>query len=154
MAYQIVGLLIVLTSISASASDSKHRESKVGIYPIVDINRDQYKSLLTWIEATFERQNPDINLTVFCPPYDVVDTYNPESIAAYFQTTDTAHILEIDTLILGDTVDTGVIAKIDCNKYGLLTDNYLSFYLEAATVNKAYYVCCTYLHFWQFLDGN
>ena len=144
MAYQIVGLLIVLATFSALASDSKQRELKVGIYPIVDINKDQYKSLLTWIETTFERQNPDINLTVFTPPYDVVDTYNPESIAHYFQTTDAAHILEIDTLILGDTVDTGVIAEIDHNKYGLLTDNYLSFSLEAATINGAYYAVPTY----------
>ena len=107
----------------------------------MDINKDQYKSLLTWIEATFEGQNPDIDLTMFNPPYNVVDIYiyNPESIAAYFQTSDAAHILEIDTLILGDTVDTGVIAEIDLYKYGLLTDNYLSLSLEAAAINGVYY---------------
>ena len=60
----------------------------------------------------------NIYFTVFSPPYDVVDIYDPESIAGYFQTTDAAHILEIDTVILGDTVDTGVIAEIGHNKYG------------------------------------
>ena len=146
MAFQIVGLLIALVSISASASGSKQRELKVGIYPYIpDIKGDQYKSLLTWIETTFEGQNSDINLTVFSPPYDVVDIYNPDSIAAYFQTTDAAHILEIDTVILGDTVDTGVIAEIERNKYGLLTENYLPFSLEAATVNGAYYAVPTYI---------
>ena len=145
MAYQIVGLLIVLVSISASASDSKQRELKVGIYPIVDINNDQYKSLLTWIEATFEGQNPDIDLTIFSPLNDVVDVYNQESVAAYFQTTDAAHILEIDALILGDTVNTGVIAEIDQYKYGLLLDNYLSLSLEAAAINGVYYAVPTYI---------
>ena len=124
MASQIVGLLIALTSISASASDSKQRELKVGIYLYIpDINGDNYQSLLTWIETTFEGQNPHIDLTVFSPTYDVVDIYNPESIAYYFRTTDAAHILEIDTVILDDIVDTGVIAEISHNKYGLLTEN-------------------------------
>lgn len=146
MASQIVGLLIVLTIISASASDSKQRKLKVGIYPYIpDIKGDQYKSLLTWIEKTFEEQNPDIDLTVFSPPYNVVDIYNPENISSYFKTTDAAHILEIDTVILSDTVDTGVIAEIDRNKYGLSTDIYLPFSLEAATVNGAYYAVPTYI---------
>ena len=150
MAPQIVGLLIALVSILVLASDSKRRELKVGIYPYIpDINGDQYKSLLTWIETTFERQNRDIDLTVFSPdspPYNVVDIYDPKSIANYFQTTDdAAHILEIDTVILGDTVDTGVIAEIGHNKYGLLTENYLPFSLEAVTVNGAYYAVPTYI---------
>ena len=146
MAPQIVGLLIAPVSISVLASDSKRRELKVGIYPYIpDINGDQYQSLLTWIETTFEGQNPSIDLTVFSPPYDVVDIYDPESIAGYFRTTDAAHILEIDTVILGDTVDTGVIAEIGRNKYGFPIENYLPFSLEAVTVNGAYYAVPTYI---------
>ena len=146
MGVQIVGLLIVLVIISVSASGSTQRELKVGIYPYIpDINEDEYYSLLTWIETTFEGQNPDIDLTVFSPPYNVVDIYDPESIANYFRTTDAAHILEIDTVILGEVVDTGVIAEIGSNKYGLLTENYLPFSLEAVTVNGAYYAVPTYI---------
>ena len=146
MTPQIVGLLIALVSISVLASDTKRRELKVGIYPYIpDINGDQYQSLLTWIETTFEGQNPNIDLTVFSPPYNVVDIYDPESIAGYFRTTDAAHILEIDTVILGDTVDTGVIAEIGSNRYGLPTKNYLPFSLEAVTVNGAYYAVPTYI---------
>ena len=146
MGFQIVGLLIILVIISVSASGSMQRELKVGIYPYIpDINEDEYYSLLTWIETTFEGQNPNIDLTVFSPPYNVVDIYDPESIADYFRTTDAAHILEIDTVILGEVVDTGVIAEIGSNKYGLLTENYLPFSLEAVTVNGAYYAVPTYI---------
>ena len=69
MAHQIVGLLIALVSISVLASDSKRRELKVGIYPYIpDINGDQYQSLLTWIETTFEGQNPKYLFYCVQPP--------------------------------------------------------------------------------------
>ena len=146
MPSQIVGLLIAVASILASASSSERRELKVGIYPYIpDLKGDEYQSLLTWIEATFEKLNPDIDLTVFSPSYNDVDVYDPESIATYFQTTDAAHILEIDTIILGDTVDTGMIAEIDRNKYRFRTEEYLPFSLEAVTINGAYYAVPTYI---------
>ena len=146
MAPQIIGQLIALVSISVLAFGSTQRELKVGIYPYIpDINGDQYQSLLTWIETTFEEQNPHIDLTVFSPPYDVVDIYDPESIAGYFRTTDAAHILEIDTVILEDTVDTGVIAPIDRSKYEFPTEIYLPFSLEAVTLDGTYYAVPTYI---------
>ena len=145
MGFQIVGLLIALVIISVSASGSTQRELKVGIYPYIpDINEDEYYSLLTWIETTFEEQYPYIDLTVLSLD-DVVDIYDPESIANYSRCEDAAHILEIDTVILGEIVDTGVIAEISSNKYGLLTENYLPFSLEAVTINDAYYAVPTYI---------
>lgn len=50
----------------------------------------------------------------------------------------------MDTVIFGDVVDTGMVAEVDHNKYGLLTD-YLPFSLEAVTINDMYYAVPTYV---------
>ncbi len=90
---------------------------KVGMYPYIpDLNRDNLKSLQEMIKNDFEKENPDVQLTIVTnwDPYDVDNVAGNLSSAS-----DSFDILEIDTIVLGEVVDKGVVHPIDFSKLDL-----------------------------------
>lgn len=107
---------------------------KFGLYPwIPDLGKDKLKSLKDLIKRDFESQHPDITLTVT----DKWDPYDPDKVAACFQT-ESFDVLEIDTILLGEVVDKGVVQKLDLSKYGI-QDDFLPAGMDAVTYNKDCY---------------
>ena len=132
-------LLVVVPLLQAK------RELRVAIYPTIpDLADDKHRSLLSWIENTFEMEYPGIDLKVSTAAFDI---YDIDGFKDHFTSDPTApHIVEIDTELLGEIVDEGLIAQIDPHSYGLNTpEAYLPFALEAVQYNGNYYGVPTYI---------
>ena len=90
---------------------------KVGIYPYIpDLNRDQLKGLRRFVKQEFEKQYPciDLNVTTDWNPYSV------EKVAGYLTShADSFDVLEMDTILLGEVVDEGVVQQLDLARYDL-----------------------------------
>ena len=90
---------------------------KVGIYPYIpDLNGDELKGLREFIKIEFEKQHPDIDLTVNTDwnPYSV------EKVAGYLSSHEESFdIVEMDTILLGEVVDKGVMQRLDLARFDL-----------------------------------
>lgn len=85
---------------------------RVALYRwIPDAGLDGFASMLRRIEAEFEARHPEIDLDVSMPPYDILDDYDPASVAAALG--ERFDVIEIDTLILPDLVKTGEIGALE-----------------------------------------
>lgn len=109
---------------------------KVGVYPwIPDLGNDRLEGLKSMIKSDFEKLHSDISLTVSTDwdPYDV------DKVAGNFSSeTEPFDILEIDTILLGEVVDKGVVQPLDLFKYGL-KDDFFSVGIDAVSYKGAYY---------------
>ena len=121
------------------------RQLRVNIYPwIPDLADDKLQTLISWIETTFEVENPEIDLVVSSPDFDI---YDLDDLNDHLTSAATApHIVEIDTILLGEIVDDGLIAQINPATYGLNTPGaYLPSALEAVQYNENYYAVPTFI---------
>jgi len=105
------------------------RELRVVIYPYIpDLSDDKLKSLTDWIATLFESQNPEIFLTVETPILSI-DIYDVNALIEYLSGSNAPHIIELDTILLGDLVNN---EEINAEGYGLCTQGpYLQFPLQA-----------------------
>lgn len=120
---------------------------KVGIYPwIPDLGKDRLKGLKDLIKFDFEAAHPDVAVSVSTAwdPYDVDSVASNLSAEA-----DAYDVLEIDTILLGDVAEKGVLQKLDPDKYGLHED-FLEVGLDAVSYQGAYVAIPT-LHCANFL---
>ena len=99
--------------------------------------------MFRWIESSFEAENPEIDLVL----RDDFDVYNLDHIKNQLTNEPTApHIMEIDTILLGEVVDEGLIVPINPTTYGLdITGAYLPTALEAVQYNGNYYAVPTFI---------
>lgn len=127
------------------------RDLRVAIYPYIpDLLDDKLKSLTDWIKTSFESQNPEILLTVETP---TIDIYDINALTEYLGGPNAPHIIELDTILLGDLVNNDLIAELtDAEDYDLSTQGaYLQFPLQAVQLqNGTYYgvptfICGTFL---------
>ncbi|XP_065887608.1 thiaminase-1-like [Dysidea avara] len=132
-----------------SSAHAARRELRVAIYPYIpDLLDDKLQSLSSWIKRSFESQNPEINLTVVSPP---VDIYDVNAVTKYLNGPNAPHIIEMDTILLGDLVNNDLIAETNAQDYDLDTQGaYLQFPLQAVQLNGTYYgvptfICGTFL---------
>ena len=108
---------------------------KFGLYPYIpDLGNDKLEGLKDFIKKEFESEHPDITLTVssMWKPYKlekVVDCFKTESF----------DILEMDTLLLGEMVDEGVVQELDLSKLGLHQDDFLDSCMDAVTYKETCY---------------
>ena len=129
------------------ASVVKNTLLKVGIYPwIPDLGNDNLQGLKDFVKTEFERENPDVTVTVSTnwDPYNVDAVGNNLSSKA-----DSFDILEIDTVLLGEVADLGVLQKLDPDKYKLQED-FLGVGLNAVCYKDNYFAVPT-LHCANFL---
>ena len=120
---------------------------KVGIYPYIpDLGNDELQGLKDFVKREFEAKHSDITVTAFTNwvPYEVDGVVNNLS-----SKTNSFDILEIDTILLGEVVDSGVLQKLDPDKYKL-RENYLDVALNAVCYKDNYYAVPT-LHCANFL---
>ena len=90
---------------------------KVGIYPYIpDLNGDELKGLREFIKQEFEKEHPDINLTVITDwnPYSVEKV--ADCLSSHAESFD---IVEMDTVLLGEVVDKGVVQRLDLARFDL-----------------------------------
>ena len=131
--------------ITAAPLLQARRQLRVNIYPwIPDLADDRLQTLISWIETTFEGENPEIDLVVSSPDFDI---YDLDDLNDHLTSAATApHIVEIDTILLGEIVDDGLIAQINPATYGLNTSGaYLPSALEAVQYNGNYYAVPTFI---------
>ena len=131
----IVTILLIVTTPLLQAE----RQLRVAIYPwIPDLADDKLQTLKSWIKNTFEAENPEINLTVITPTFDI---YDINDLKTHLTNDSSApHVVEIDTILLGEIVDEGLIAEINPQTYGLnVSGAFLPFSLEAVQYNESYY---------------
>ena len=109
---------------------------KVGIYPwIPDLGNDKLKGLKDLIKLEFEREHPDITVTISSDwdPYDV------EAVAANLSSKEESFdILEIDTILLGEVVEKGVVQQLNLSQYGL-QDDFFAVALDAVSFKGCHY---------------
>ena len=120
---------------------------KVGIYPwIPDLGNDKLQGLKDFVKTEFEREHPDVIVTVSTnwDPYKVDGVGNHLSSEP-----DSFDILEIDTVLLGEVADLGVLQKLDPDKYKF-KENFLDVGLNAVCYKDNYYAVPT-LHCANFL---
>ena len=98
-----------------ATSDSKVN-LKVGIYPYIpDLNKDKLMGLKKLIKQDFEKENPGMQLTLVSD----WDPYSVESVASKLTSKpESFDILEIDTILLGEVVDKGLVQRLDLAKLG------------------------------------
>ena len=135
----ITVLLIIFPLLQAQ------RELRATIYPwIPDLADDKLQTLISWIETVFETEYPEIDLKVSSPDFDV---YDLNDLKNHLTNDPTApHVVEIDTILLGEIVDEGLISPINPETYGLNTPGaYLPFTLEAVHYNGNYYAVPTFI---------
>ena len=144
LTFSVTVLLITLPLLEAQ------RELRVSIYPwIPDLADDKLQTLLSWIETTFENENPEIDLQVSTAAFDVYDLDDLKD--NLIDDPSAPHIVEIDTILLGEIVDSGLIPQISLETYGLnVAGAYLPFTLEAIQYNGSFYAVPTDLHLWWF----
>lgn len=107
---------------------------KFGLYPwIPDLDKDNLKSLKEFIKREFESEHPDITITVT----NEWDPYDVDKVAACFKK-ESFDILEVDTILLGEVVDKGVVQKLDLSQYGM-QDDFLAAGIDAVTYNGECY---------------
>ena len=138
-------LSVTALLITAAPLLQAQRQLRVTIYPwIPDLADDKLQTLISWIETTFEAENPEIDLVVSSPDFDV---YDLEDLENHLTNDPTApHVVEIDTILLGEIVDEGLIAQINPATYGLnATGAYLPSALEAVQYNGNYYAVPTFI---------
>ena len=119
----------------------------VGIYPwLPDLGNDKLQGLKDFVKTEFECEHPDITVTVSTEwdPYNVDGVRNNLSSQA-----DPFDILEIDTVLLGEVADLGLLQKLDPDKYKL-KENFLDVGLNAVCYKDNYYAVPT-LHCGNFL---
>ena len=146
----IIPVLWILMT-GALTSSAIKRDLRVSIYPYIpDLLDDKLESLTNWIKTSFESQNPEINLTVFTP---TVDVYDLKELEDYLSSPNAPHIIEVDTLLLGDLVNNNLIEELfDAQDYDLDTQGtYLRFSQQAVRHDGAYYgvptfICGTFLY--------
>ena len=145
---QISGVIVLLITLLLLGAEGQ-RKLKVAIYPwIPDLADDKLQTLISWIETAFESENPDIDLEVSAADFDV---YDLDDLKNNLSDPSGPHIVEIDTILLGEIVDAGLIAQILPETYGLnVSGAYLPFSLEAVQYNGKFYavptlICGSYL---------
>ena len=142
-----VAMLLIMTTPLLQAK----RELRVAIYSwIPDLADDKLQTLKEWIEATFEAENSEIDLKILTAIG--FDIYDIDDLKSHLINDPSApHVVEIDTILLGEIVDEDLIAEIDPQTYGLKVPGaYLPFTLEAVQYNGSYYavptfICANYL---------
>ena len=93
---------------------------RVGIYPYMpDLNGDQLKGLKEFIEQEFEKQHPEIDLTPITDwnPYSVEDVV--DCLTSKERDDESFDIVEMDTVLLGEVVDKGVVQRLDLARFDL-----------------------------------
>ena len=127
------------SSIGPNLSKPQPFELRVSLYPWIP-DEDTFAD---WIESTFEKRNPDIDLVIrpmtisrddsidLDLSYDIdesVEALNFKDIA------DRQHLVEIDTMILSKLVDEQVIQPFEVSR-----SDYFNFAESAVTVNNTVY---------------
>ena len=108
---------------------------KFGLYPYIpDLGNDTLEGLKDFIKKEFESEHLDITLTVS----SMWKPYNLENVVGCFKT-ESFDILEVDTLLLGEIVDEGVVQELDLSKHGLCQDDFLDSCMAAVTYKKTCY---------------
>ena len=139
---KVISIVLLLPLIVPVAAQ---RELRVAIYPwIPDLSYNNHKNLKQWIENTFEAANPEIDLQVSTPDYDI---YDISVLKAHLTDDSTApHVMEIDTMLLGEVAKKGLIDSLNPETYDLNGEgNYLPFTLTAVTYDDKYYAVPTYI---------
>jgi thiamine pyridinylase len=117
---------------------------KVALFPYIpDSAQDQYQTLLTRIEREFETENPTIDLVLNPLNPDEEGFYDLETLKQWLSNSTNEngyHIVEIDTLLLGDLVKANV-AKTWNNPENI--QDWYPVGLNAVTINRkgAYQLC-------------
>ena len=149
MIFKVIIFINLLFLVSVSSLETR-RQLRVEIYKdIPDLNGDNLTTLLSWIEETFEKEYTEIDLQVETHSKNVYDIGELEDL--FVEDDDAPHIVELDTILLGEIVEKGLIAKIDPERYGLLDPGaYKKFALEAVNYEEYYYgiptlLCGNYL---------
>ena len=140
-------MLLIMTTPLLQAK----RELRVAIYSwIPDLADDKLLTLKEWIEATFEAENSEIDLEILTAIG--FDIYDIDGLKSHLINDPSApHVVEIDTILLGEIVDEGLIAEINPQTYDLnIPEAYLPFTLEVVQYNGSYYavptfICANYL---------
>ena len=90
---------------------------KVGIYPCIpDLANDKLQGLKDYIKTKFEGEHSDVTVTVHAD----WDRYKIDEVGHNLSAkAESFDILEIDTVLLGEVVDLGVLQELDANKYKL-----------------------------------
>ncbi|MDM3846676.1 MAG: extracellular solute-binding protein [Aphanizomenon gracile PMC638.10] len=114
---------------------------KVALFPYIpDSAQDQYQALLTRIESEFETQNPSIDLVLKPLNPDEEGFYNLDTLKQWLSNSTNEqngyHLVEIDTLLLGDLVKANV-AKAWNNPEN--TKDWYPAGLNAVTINGNIY---------------
>ena len=134
---------VFLLILSLLGAEAQQRKLRVSIFPwIPDLAYDKLQMLISWIETTFEKENPEIDLNVSAAHFDVYDLDDLKN-----NLTDdpfALHIVEIGTIFLGEIVHAGLIAQIFPENYGLNVNGfYLPSTLEAVQYNGNFYAVPT-----------
>ena len=113
---------------------------KVALFPYIpDSAQDQYQTLLTRIEREFETENPNIDLVLKPLNPDEEGFYDLETLKQWLSNSTNKngyHIVEIDTLLLGDLVKANV-AKTWNNPENI--QDWYPVGLKAVTINRNIY---------------
>ena len=141
---EIVRIYITTLLIISVPLLQARRELRVAIFPwIPDLADDKLQSLKRWIETTFEAENPEIDLKVLTPAFDVYDINDLKK--HLIGDPSAPHVVEVDTVLLGEIVDEGLIAEINPQAYGLNNSGaYLPFTLQAVQYSGNYYAVPTF----------
>ena len=86
---------------------------------IPDLNGDQLKRLREFIKQEFEKQHRDIDLTVITDwnPYSVDDVVG--CLTSKKRDDKSFEIVEMDTVLLGEVVEKGVVQWLDLARFDL-----------------------------------
>ena len=120
-------------------ADSKREEIKkinlkFGLYPYIpDLGNDNLQGLKDFIKKEFESEHPDITLTVS----SMWKPYNLEKVVGCFKN-ESFDILEMDTLLLGEMVDEGVVQELDLSEHQL-QGVFLDSCMDAVTYKETCY---------------
>ena len=120
---------------------------KVGIYPYVpDLGKDNLQGLKNFVTCKFEERHPDIKLTVSTDwsPYDADKMAKDIS-----DKQESFDVLEMDTILLGEVVQKGVVQPLDLHHYKMYNDLF-PVGLDAVQYEGEYYALPT-LHCANFL---
>ena len=136
----ILGLVIILIATAACNTKDQPDEPRerfqlrVSLYPWVP----EAESLVRWIEADFESKNAHVDLVVrslekshdWKPEYvgDLAYEIDKSVAALTTEGTDSQHLVEVDTMILGALVERGAVAT-----FGIANPDFLPAAAEAVT---------------------
>ncbi len=138
------------TTAEIEATSLQQRAFSAVLFPYIpDSGEDNFASLISSLEGSFESANPDIDLQLTIDPN--IDVYDMGTLATLLGTgAGAVNMVEVDTILMGDLVSQAMVQPLpfDISGFGLLGTAVTSATVSSTVYGVPTYLCGNYIYSW------